>query len=343
MSGTERGEAKTPPQLAMMQLLFGKQVFYALSGLARLGVADHMDGVPRPVEEIAAKAKAHAPSLYRVMRMLAGFGVFREGAPRQFALTPMGELLRSDAPGSMRYTAMMFGEEFSTRAYEHIAACLRTGTDGVSEAYGQPIWEVLAERPKQCESFQNAMTAMSGVAAKGVVEAYDFSGIERLADVGGGHGVLLASILRAYPDMQGVLFDRPEVISSVPKDQFAGCEDRIALEAGSFFERVPDGCDAYLMKYIVHDWSDAHCRTILDLMRAKLPPQGRVLLCEMVVTGEPGPTPAKLLDIEMLVMTVGGKERTREEFAALFAASGLRLDRIVPTSGPICVIEAVPA
>jgi hypothetical protein len=154
---------------------------------------------------------------------------------------------------------------------------------------------------------------------------------------------LLAAILSAYPDMKGVLFDRPEVIASVRKERFAACADRVALEAGSFFERVPDSCDAYLMKHIIHDWSDAHCRTILDLMHAKLPAQGRVLLCEMVVTGEPGPTPAKLLDIEMLVVTEGGKERTEEEFAGLFEASGFRLSRIVPTARPICVIEAVPA
>jgi len=329
--------------MAMSQLLFGKHITYSLSGVARLGVADHMDGEPRPVEEIAEKAGAHAPSLYRVMRMLAGFGVFREDPPRQFALTSMGELLKTGVPGSVRANAIMFGEEFSTRAYEHIATCISTGTDGVSEAYGKPIWEVLAERPEQCESFQDAMTASSAAAARAIVKAYDFSGIERLADVGGGHGELLASILRASPETQGVLFDRPEVIASVPEGQFAGCADRVALEAGNFFERVPAGCDAYLMKYIIHDWSDEHCRTILDLMREKLPPRGRVLLCEMVVTGEPRSTPAKLLDIEMLVMTVGGRERTEEEFGALFAASGLRLNRIVRTSRPICVIEALPA
>jgi hypothetical protein len=327
----------------MTRLLFGKQITYSLSGLAKLGVADHMDDVARPVEEIAAKTGAHAPSLYRVMRMLAGFGVFREEPARQFALTPIGQLLKTDAPDSMRYSAMMFGEEFSTRAYEHIASCLRTGTDGVSEAYGKPIWDVLAERPEQCKTFQNAMTASAAIAAQAIVRAYDFSGIRRLADVGGGHGLLLASVLRSYPNMQGVLFDRPEVIASIPRERFAAFGDRVTLEVGSFFERVPDGCDAYLMKYIIHDWSDEHCLTILSLIREKLPPHGRVLLCEMVVTGEPGPTFAKLLDIEMLVVTVGGKERKEEEFAALFAASGLRLNRVVPTSRPICVIEAISA
>ena len=334
---------QSPPPLAMMQLLFGKQLTYSLSGVARLGVADHMDGTAKPVEHIASSCGAHAPSLYRVMRMLASFGVFKEGPSRHFALTPIGELLKTSAPGSLRYMAMMFGEEFSTRAYEHIAACLRTGGDGVSEAYGKQIWEVLAERPGQCETFQHAMTNSTSVAAQAIVEAYDFSGIARLADVGGGHGLLLAAILRANPELQGVLFDRPEVVTSVPTDQFAGCDTRIAIEPGSFFERVPDGCDAYLMKHIIHDWSDEHCRTILAHMRKKLPKHGRVLVCEMVVTDEPGPTPAKLLDIEMLVMTVGGKERTPDEFAELFASCDLKLSRIVPTGRPIAVIEAVPA
>ena len=336
-------QSPLPPPLVMMQLLFGKQLTYSLSGVARLGVADHMTGKPQPVEKIAAKAGAHAPSLYRVMRMLAGFGVFKEGPQRHFALTPVGGLLKTGVPGSLRYMAMMFGEEFSTRAYEHIAECLRSGGDGVTEAYGKPIWEVLAERPEQCETFQQAMTNSTSVAADAIVEAYDFSGIERLADVGGGHGLLLAAILRANAHVQGVLFDRPEVVEHVPEQQFTGCEGRITTEAGSFFERVPDGCDAYLLKHIIHDWSDEHCRTILDLMREKLPKHGRVLVCEMVVSDEPGPTPAKLLDIEMLVMTVGGKERTPEEFRELFASSGLRLNRIVATDRPISVIEAVPA
>jgi hypothetical protein len=335
--------APLPPPLLMMQLLFGKQLTYSLSGVARLGIADHMSDEPRPVEAIAAKAGAHAPSLYRVMRMLASFGVFKEGPQRHFALTPVGDLLKTGAPGSLRYMAMMFGEEFSTRTYEHIADCLRSGGDGVTEAYGKPIWEVLAERPEQCETFQRAMTDSTSVAADAIVEAYDFSAIQRLADVGGGHGLLLAAILRANPKLHGVLLDRPEVVAHVPKQQFTGCEGRLTTEAGSFFERVPEGCDAYLLKHIIHDWSDEHCRTILSLMREKLPKHGRVLVCEMVVSDEPGPTPAKLLDIEMLVMTVGGKERTPEEFSELFAASGLRLNRIVPTGRPIAVIEAVPA
>jgi hypothetical protein len=335
-------QATQEPQLLLSKLLFGKQMTYCLSGMARLGVADHMNATPMTVEEIAAKTGAHAPSLYRVMRMLASMGVFKEEQGKRFALTPAGELLKSDAPGTMRYFAMMFGDEWTTRAYEHFTDCLRTGQDGVSKAYGQHVFDVLAERPEQSDTFQAAMTSSSTMDGKAVTDAYDFSGIKRLADVGGGHGGLLASILRRYPQMQGVLFDRAEIIAGVPKDQFAGCEGRITIEGGSFFERVPDGCDAYIMKHIIHDWSDEHCRTILKLMREKLPAGGRVLVCEMVVTDEPGPTPAKMLDIEMLVLTVGGKERTKDEFVDLFSSSGLRLSRIVPTERPICVIEAVP-
>jgi hypothetical protein len=142
--------------------------------------------------------------------------------------------------------------------------------------------------------------------------------------------------------MQGVLFDLPEVVSGVPADRLAACGGRLRVEAGSFFERVPQGCDAYMMKHIIHDWSDEHCRTILKLIRAELSPHGRLLVCELVMPEEPGPAPAKMLDIEMLVMTVGGKERTPAEFAELFASAGLKLGRIVTTPTPISLVEALP-
>ena len=338
---SDEQESSPDPQQLLGQLLSGKQLTYSLSGVARLGVADHMNATPMAVDEIAAAVGAHTPSLYRVMRMLASMGVFNEVQGKRFALSPAGELLRSDAPGSMRYIAMMFGDPWTTRAYEHFADCLRTGQDGVSKAYGQNVFDVLAERPEQLETFQAAMTSSSTLAGLAVVSAYDFGGIMRIADVGGGHGALLASILRHYPNMQGVLFDREEIVGGVPEDQFDGCDGRIAIESGSFFDRVPDDCDAYIMKHIIHDWSDEHCRTILKLMRERLPANGRVVLCEMVVTDDPGPTPAKMLDIEMLLVTVGGKERTKHEFAELLDSCGLHLSRIVATERPICVIEAV--
>jgi hypothetical protein len=326
----------------MAQFLFAKQLTASLSALARLGVADHMGKEAVSAETLAAKVGAHAPSLYRVMRMLAGFDVFREEAGGRFALTPLGTLLRTDAPGSMRYMAMMLGDETSLSAYVHMADCIRTGKDAITLAYGKSIFDLFAERPEQAETFQRAMSGGSAIAAQSILASYDFSGIERLADVGGGHGLLLASVLERYPHMQGVLFDLPEVAAGVPRDRREACGGRLRVEAGSFFERVPTGCDAYMMKHIIHDWSDEHCRTILKLIRAQLPEHGRVLLCEQVMPEEPGPAPAKMLDIEMLVMTVGGKERTRQEFGELFASAGLKLGRVVTTPTPICVVEALP-
>ena len=336
-------QAPIPPQRVMAQFLFGKQLTASLSALARLGVADHMGDDPVSAEVLAAKVGAHAPSLYRVMRMLASFGVFSQEPGGKFALTPLGALLRTDVPGSMRYMAMMLGDEPSMRAYVHMADCIRTGQDGITMAYGKPIFDLFAERPEQAETFQRAMSGGSAIAAQSILASYDFPGIERLADLGGGHGLLLASVLQKYPAMQGVLFDLPEVVAGVPEDRLTSCGGRLRVEAGSFFDRVPQGCDAYMMKHIIHDWSDEHCRNILRLIRAELPPHGRLLVCEQVMPEEPGPAPAKMLDIEMLVMTVGGKERTPREFGELFASAGLKLGRIVTTPTPTCVIEALPA
>jgi hypothetical protein len=328
-----------PPGARLMQLLFGKQITYSLAAIARLGVADHMSATPVSIEFLAEKVDAHAPSLYRVLRMLASVGVFRQ-TERQFALTSIGELLRTDHKNSVRYRAMLRGEEWTTRAYEHFADCVRTGEDGATKAYGKNMFELLAERPGQADTFHRAMTDSSAVSSQAILEAYDFSGITRLADIGGGHGSFLAGILRQYPRMQGVLYDLPEVLAKVPPSQFAGCEGRIHIESGSFFARVPENCDAYLLKHILHNWSDENCIKILTLLREQLPAHGRVLICEMVIQSDTGPTPAKMLDIEMLLLTVGGKERSSEEFRDLLASAGLRTGRIVPTPSPLYVVEA---
>jgi O-methyltransferase domain len=332
------------PTAVFTLLLFGKQVAYSLAAVARIGVADHMSTHFASIDELAEKVGAQPAALFRVMRLLASVGVFDEAPGQRFALTSVGQLLKSDAPGSLRYLAMFFGDEWSTRAYQYIVDCIRTGCDGVTRAYGKHAFELLAERPDQAETFHRAMTNFSASAAEALLDAYDFSGIKRLADVGGGHGALLSAVLRRYPKMEGILYDLPEVVRGVdlPR-QFDGCDDRIRVEGGSFFEKVPGQCDAFIMKHIIHDWSDEHCRTILSLIRQQLPPGGRVLVCEMVVPEDSGPAPAKMLDIEMLVMTVGGKERTIEEFGHLFSSADLRLGRVVTTKTPICIIEGLVA
>jgi hypothetical protein len=182
------------------------------------------------------------------------------------------------------------------------------------------------------------MTNFTAILVQAVLPVTDFSAFKRMADVGGGHGVLMREILKGFPNLQGVVFDLPEVVSGAP------ASERLSVESGSFFDKVPSGCDAYIMKNIVHDWDDESCRRILSLMRDELakaaPETGRVFLVEMVVGDGPEPTPAKLLDMEMLVLTRGGKERTEGEFAELFAAAGLKLVSVKPTHSPVCLIEA---
>jgi hypothetical protein len=332
-----------PPEAQIMQLLLGRIMSFTMSAVAELGLADHMGAEPTSVEDLAARTSTHAPSLYRVLRMLTSVGVFGEPMPRRFVLTPVGQMLRSDAPNSMRYMAMMFTDPWIVRAYENIVHCLRTGGDGVTKAYGKHAFELFKEIPNQAATFHHAMTNFSAISGKALVEAYDFSRFQRIADVGGGHGIILGNILRATPGLQGVLYDLPEVIAgAAPSGNLAGLEDRLIQQSGSFFEAVPEGCDAYLMKHIIHDWDDERGRRILSLMRDQLKdqPEGRVFLYEMVVPEDDQPSPAKLLDIEMLVATVGGKERTEQEFRELFCSAGLMLERITPTKSPMCLIEA---
>src|SRR3982751_3858828 len=330
-----------PPPMALMQMLFGKHITYCVSAVARLGVADHMGAGPTQIERLAGKTGSHSPSLYRVMRCLASLDVFQELPGKKFALKPIGELLQTNHPSSMRYSAIQMGERWSTRAMEHFTDTVRTGENGIVKAFGKNVFELFADSPEEAEVFNKSMTAFSSILVDPIVAAYDFAWIDRMADIGGGHGYLLASILKKNPQMRGVVYDLPEVTSGAPGNpHLNGCEGRLEFQAGSFFEKVPSGCDAYIMKFILHDWSDEHCRKVLNLIREQLPPHGRVLVCEQVLDPSPTPSPAKLLDIEMLAMTVGGKERTAAEFSDLFASAGLRLVQIVETGSPVCILEA---
>lgn len=334
-----------PPSAALIQMMFGKHISFTISAVARLGVADHMrTESATPIADLAAATGAHSPSLYRAMRMLSSVGVFEETSGKSFRLTPVSELLRTEAPGSMRYTAIQMGEPWGTRAFENFADTLRTGTDGVTLAFGKHIWDYFAEMPEEAEVFNRSMTNMSGALMQPIAEAYDFSGIEQLADVGGGHGMLLSAILQRNPKLRGVVFDLPNVIAGAPEEPFiAPLRDRLEFEAGNFFEGAPSGCDAYLLKFILHDWSDDLCGKILLAIRKEMPANGRVLVCEQLISSGHEPSMAQLLDIEMLTFTVGGRERTADEFSDLFAAAGLRLNRVIPTSCPLFILEAVCA
>ena len=329
-----------PPEAVLTQMAFGALLTQALYVAARLGIADLLAGGPRAVAELAAETETHERSLYRVLRSLAGAGVFAEVAPKTFGLTPLAEPLRADAPGSVRNGIIFMGEPWHFNVWSNMIHSVRTGEPAWGHAHGPEVFEYFAANPAHAEIFNSAMTDMSVVTAPVVVEAYDFSGFRRLADIAGGHGYLLSQILKANPGLSGVLFDVPPVVEGaaalLEREGVAGRVERVA---GDFFAGVPRA-DAYVMKHIIHDWDDERASLILRNINAAMGEDGRVLIVETVVPEGNGPHYSKVLDLEMLT-SPGGIERTAEEYAALLASAGLRLSRIVPTRSPFSIVEAV--
>ena len=328
-----------PPDAVLMQMLFGALMQRGVCLAARLGIADLLAERPQTAEELAAKTGTHAPSLYRLLRTLAGVGVFAETSDRKFELTPVAAPLRSDAPNSVRDFAVMMGEDWMWQAWGELPYSVRTGGVGHEKVQGVSSFEFVSQNAEAGKVFNAAMTNFTRAVIPAVTEAYDFSGVGRLVDIAGGHGLLLAGVLKANPRLRGVLFDLPFVIEGAARLLEAeGVGDRVELTTGDFFEAVPTGADAYMMKHIIHDWDDESSVRILRNVREAMSEGGKVLIIEMVVPpgNEPGPSTA--LDLLMLVME-GGKERTEREYGRLLEASGFRMTRVVPTKSPYSVIE----
>ena len=332
-----------PPSVALLDKVSGMWIAQAVGTVAKLGVADHFAAEgSTAVEHLAAQTGTHAESLYRVLRALSVVGVMREREGRRFELTAVGRCLRTDHPQSMRFMAI-FQTELNWQHWARLDHCLRTGTNAVEPVRGQKPFDYLSQNPRDAEIFDRAMVNVSALEMDSILAAYDFGRFATIADVGGGYGAFLASILHVYTEVRGVLFDMPHVVKGAAEFLAGkGLSSRVRIEGGSFFEGVPEGADAYVMKHIIHDWSDELSLRILRNLRARMAPTARLLLVEAVV---PEPNVAdfsKFLDLEMLVVTEGGRERTRQEFRALLEAAGFELERIVPTASMAQVIEARP-
>jgi SAM-dependent methyltransferase len=336
-------DAGPPPAsfLALQNLILGKWASQAVSVAAKLGIADLLKDGPRGCGELARANQVDETALYRVLRALASLGVFAEVSDRTFALTPAAEFLRSDVQGSLRAVATMAGEDWTWRPWGDLYQSVKTGETAFDRTFGVPAFHYLAQNPGAAAVFDEAMTGWSMQNSKAVAAAYDFSGIGTLMDVGGGHGYLIATILQANPSLKGVLYETPEVAEGARSRLAAeGLSDRCEVAAGDFFESVPAGADACILKSVIHDWDDPRATAILQNCRRALGPGGRVLLAEMVIPPGNDPHVGKLLDLEMLIM-VGGHERTESQFRDLFASAGFRLSRIVRTASPTCVVEGV--
>lgn len=333
-----------PPSVRIRELTMSAQMaFHAIYTAAELGLADGLADGPQDPETLAKGLGLHGPSLYRLLRALTVTGVVKEGPNHLFALTPVGEALRRDVPGSMRAYVRFVGSPWRLASWQELAFSMRTGEPAFPKVFGMPMFDYLGAHPEHAAIFDGAMTSVTTIVEAAIVGAYDFSTIRMLVDVGGGHGRLLSGILRRNPALRGMLFDLPHVVEGA-KTSFAaqGLSDRVEVRSGNFFESVPAGGDTYLMKLILHDWDDERCVRLLRNSREAMGPEGRLLVVEGVVSPPGEAALHKLLDLEMLVM-LGGRERTAEEFRALFEAAGFRLARVIPTESTLKILEGVPA
>jgi hypothetical protein len=324
-----------------MEMIFAFTLSRSIAVAAQFGVADHLKDGPKGVDEIARAIGAHPRSLYRLLRALSGEGVFHEEADGRFGLTPLSELLREDSPESLRAFASLMADEVNFEMWAELPYSIHTGEPATQHRFGMPWFDWLEQNPAKGKEFHDAMTSLSAGAVVAVVAAYDFSGISKLVDVGGGHGLLLASILSKYPDIRGVLYDAPAVVPGASEVLAAhGVADRCETVGGDFLRSVPGGGDAYILKHIIHDWSDEECVTILSHCRAGMKGGGKVLIVEMVVPDPNVHAISKFLDLEMLLFLTG-RERTESEYRDLLERAGFELARIVPTPSPYSVIEGV--
>lgn len=328
-----------PEQMARM--ITGYWISQAIYAAAKFGIADLLKDGPRPIEELAEVTATHAEALYRLLRALASVGVFSEGRPRAFSLTPLAELLRSDVAGSQRSLALMAGGQ-QFHAWGHIAHSIQTGETAFEHLHGKPLFEFLAAQPEMASIFDDAMTGIHGRETAAILDAYDFSGIETLADVGGGNGSNLIEILAKYPSMKGILFDLPHVVDRArDKVESAGLSDRCQLIGGDFFVSAPAGAEAYLLRHIIHDWDDDKAANILRNCREAMPSSGKLLVVETVIPPGNAPFAGKLLDLTMLLIP-GGKERTADEYKTLYEQAGFKLTNVVPSSLEVSVVEGAP-
>ena len=335
---------KLPPPAAMFALIMGRCVSQLIFVAAKLELADHLKHGPRTVEELAAAAEVQAPPLYRVLRALASVGIFAEIKNRRFKLTPLAATLQKAAPGSMHAAAQLWEGKYLEEAWAQLVHGVKTGEIPFFKAHGVPVFEYLEKHPESLKVFGETMTNVSSTENPAIAAAYKFTGIRTLVDVGGGNGSLLATILKANPKLNGVLFDQPSVTTRARQDRHVtakGIAERCTLESGNFFEAVPMGGDAYVMKRTLHDWDDDRCAKILGNCRDAMSQKGKVLVVDAVIPPGNKPDRGKLLDIQMLV--IGGRERTKQEFAALFKQAGLKLTRVVPTKCPLSIVEGVRA
>lgn len=331
-----------PPPMQLMQLSFAFMVSRSISVAAEFFIADKLTERPKTATELAGETGLHARSLYRMLRACASYGVFAEDEQGRFMLTPMAELLRSDQPGNLRAFTAMMNSVWQYQSWAEMDHAVKTGQPAFDKVFRMPFFEFCEKTERAGREFNEAMTSNSAYTSEIFLNAYNFTGFTKVVDVGGGHGILLASLLQRNPHLSGILYEMPALAAAASElMQQYSVADRCEQVGGDFFASVPEGGDLYILKHIIHDWNDEQCTRILSNCRKSMKQGGKVLVIEMVVPEGNTPSLAKLLDLQMLVC-LPGCERTETEYRALFKKGGLSLSRILPMPSPFSIIEAVP-
>jgi O-methyltransferase domain/Dimerisation domain len=336
--------SSTTSPIQLLAMTQGLIIHQALCSAAKLGVADLLKDGPQTSSDLARTLKVNESALYRILRLLASQSVFEEKVPRTFINTELSQFLCTGVPGSVRSILIFRGSEFFFSPFSEILFSIETGRSARAKVLGMDGFEYLKTHPETAGIFDDAMTNMSELIGPAVSAAYDFGRWATLMDVGGGNGMLLASILRMYPGVRGVLADLPHVLERAQHRDFLGgeLESRIGMQPCDFFREVPPGCQAYVMKSVIHDWDDDRALEILVNCRRVVPADGALLLVEWALPEGNLPSVGKVGDVAMLVLT-GGKERTFQEYRDLLTSAGFRFHQVYPTSADFVIIEAMPA
>lgn len=343
LSAESSTPAEQSPLEVMLLLIGGFWMSRAISAAASLGLADWLKSQPRSLAELAQLTGTHAPSLYRLLRVLTSVGIFEENPPKYFRSTPLGSTLEADSPGSVRALAVgQLGSEHY-RAWGELLYSLQTGDPAFHKVFGMSVWEYYRQNPENAATFQEVMAALTAMVDAAVLKAADLPGASVIVEVGGGRGDLLRSFLSRYPGAHGVLLDVPDQAeAAVRRIADAGLAGRCQVVGGDFMKSIPEGGDFYLLKWILHDWDDEACLKILRNCFSAMQPGGRLWLIESVIPEGNSPAVSKLLDLNMLVIT-GGRERTADEYGALIEQAGFTFGRVTPTETLVSIIEAQKA
>lgn len=327
---------------AVLNLIQGSVITQALYVAAKFGIADVLGDGPLTATEIAKRVGTEPEATYRLLRALSGYSIFAEQADGRFALTPMADALRDDAPDSMRGIAMLMGHPLLWEDWGQLINSVRTGEASLPKLRGMGAYDFLMANPEYAAVFFQGMGSMSGAETDPIIATYDFSRFRKIVDVGGGRGTLIAGILQKAPSAKGVLYDAPFATADAgPVLDAAGVASRCSVENGSFFDKLPAGADAYVLKHILHDFPEGECVAILKNVREAIAADGRLLVAEYVIPGNNERHIGNIIDLWLLLL-LGAKERTLPQYSELFAKAGFKLAGAVPTTSPVSVIEAVP-